>query len=99
MVSKNEKNRAVSKAEAIRQIAKNDPSITNRELKNAVQRQYGLSVGSNQITNELGRYADRRFCGRSGLRQLQLAKEFVAKVGDLRHAVRLLHLSQSGGNQ
>jgi hypothetical protein len=94
----NDKRETVSKAGAIRRVAKNDPSISNRELKEAVHRLYGLTVESNQITHELGRYADRQFAGKLGKMQLLLARDFVTKIGDLRQAVRLLRLSQAGGN-
>jgi hypothetical protein len=87
----------ISKADMIRRVTNDDSSLPNCQIKTLVKNKYGVSVESNQITEVLGRYADRQFAGKLGKMQLQLAKDFVRKIGSLRHAVRLLHLSQTKG--
>lgn len=84
----------ITKAEAIRAVAQEDISLSNKQIKGEVHRRFGHVVESNQIISVLGTYSSRRFCGAFGQLQLKLAREYVEKIGDLRNAVRLIHLSQ-----
>ena len=43
----------ISKAQAIRNVAKQDCSITNGHVKQLVKERYGLEVQTNQINNTL----------------------------------------------
>lgn len=85
----------VSKADAIRQVASQDMSLTNKQIREKVRRRYGYTVESNQIINLIGSYASRRFGGKAGPAKLRMAREFVARIGSIREAVQLLHLSQA----
>jgi hypothetical protein len=84
----------ITKAEAIRAVAHEDISLSNKQIKAEVQRRFGYVVESNQIINVLGAYSSRRYGGAYGQHQLKLAREYVQKIGDLRQAVQLIHLSQ-----
>ncbi len=85
----------ISKRQAIRNVTAHDMSLPNKQVKKAVKDQYGLTVESNEITAVLGKYADRRFMGKAGQRSLELAGEYLRKIGgDIRQAVRLLHMWQ-----
>lgn len=89
------KNKKMSKAGAIRAVAKADLSMSNAQVRHLVQQEYGYQVSSSEIINQLGAYKDRQHLGRSTSRVAALANEFVAKVGSVKDAVRLIHLSQA----
>jgi len=88
----------INKRQAIRNVTRDDTSLSNTAIKRAVKTRYDLTIESNEITAVLGNYADRRFSGKSGQTQLILAAQYLRQMGgDIRQAVRLLHLC--GSNQ
>ena len=84
-----------SKAQAIRDVAKADLSMTNAQVRAHVEQLYGYQVSSSEIINQLGSYESRKHLGRATSRLVKLASEFVGKVGSVKDAVRLIHLSQA----
>lgn len=88
-------NRKMSRAEAIRAAAKADLSMTNTQIRAEVERRYGYQVSSSEIVNQLGAHKDRQHLGRATSRLVALAGDFVTKVGSVKDAVRLIHLSQA----
>ena len=86
----------ITKRQTIRNVTKDDTSLSNPEIKRLVKTRYGLTVGSNEISAVLGNYADRRFSGKSGQTELHLAAAFLRQFGgDIKRAVNLLHLCGS----
>ena len=86
----------LTKRQAIRNVTRGDTSLPNPEIKRQVKALYGFTIGTNEISAVLGRYADRRFSGKAGQTELQLAAEFLRRIGgDIKRAVSILHLCNS----
>lgn len=84
----------ITKRQAIRNVAADDLSLSNSRIKQEIRKRYGLVVESNEIIGVLGKYADRRFKGKAGQIELELATDYLRQMsGDVRHAVRWLHLA------
>ena len=82
----------ISKAQAIRNVAKQDCSITNGHVKQLVKERYGLEVQTNQINNTIGSYADRKNQGPAHQTLLKLAGDLVEGCGnDRRRAAMLIN--------
>ena len=82
----------ISKAQAIRNVAKQDCSITNGHVKQLVKERYGLEVQTNQINNTIGSYADRKTQGPAHQTLLGIAEGLVKACGnDRRRAAMLIN--------
>jgi hypothetical protein len=81
----------MTKARASRIVTADDRSLSNREIKEEVQRRFGLDVGSNHINELIGPYRERRNQGESGRTLAVEAKKYLNTVGGIRMAVQLLH--------
>jgi hypothetical protein len=83
----------MTKADAIRESVRNDPSLSNDQIKKLVVLKYGLVVESNHINNILGPYSRRKHLGLAGKNYLKLAEQCLAGFGgDRRLAVTYLNL-------
>lgn len=84
----------MTKADAIREAVRNDPSLSNQQIKQIVRIRFGLTVRSNHINNILGPHSKRKNRGLAGQRYLNLATQFLAGFnGDRRLASTYLHLA------
>jgi len=82
----------ISKAQAIRNVTKQDCSITNGQVKELVQDKYGLEVQTNQINNTIGAYVDRKHQGQAHQTLLGIAEGLVKACGnDRRRAAMLIN--------
>ena len=82
--------KTISKADAIRAAAANDPSLTNHQIKEEVFRKYGLRIESNQIIGILGNQKTRNGPARSAA--LATAKRYLFAIGTYFDAVLFLRL-------
>jgi hypothetical protein len=83
----------VKKADAIREAARHDPSLSNEQIKKIVYLRFGLSVRSNHINNILGPFSRRRHLGSAGKNYIKLAEQCLAGFGgDRRLAMTYLNL-------
>ena len=71
----------ITRAEAIRQVTKDDLSQTNDQIKNQVRARYGLDVGTNQIIEVCGSYAKRKWNGPMGETLFRLGNDFLRHCG------------------
>ena len=86
----------ISKAEAIRQVMKNDLSLSNSEVKRRVQARFGMTVETNQINNLFGAYRTRRYSGSHGQLLARAARDFLRQVAfDKRLAQMLISCCES----
>ena len=81
----------MTKARAIRIVTQDDRSLSNREIKERVQRRFGLDVGSNHINELIGAYRDRKSSGPAGKTLNTAAEKYLNIVGDRRLAVQLIN--------
>ena len=82
----------ITKAQAIRNVTKQDCSITNGHVKQLVKEKYGLEVQTNQINNTIGSYADRKTQGPAHQTLLGIAEGLVKACGnDRRRAAMLIN--------
>ncbi len=82
-----------SKAEAIRLVASNDGTLTNRQIQRLVEQRFNLTVGDNEIINVLGPMKERLRTVRFSKLLVDKAKGFLISIGDLTHAIRLLKIA------
>ena len=80
----------ISKAEAIRQVMKDDLSLSNSEVKRRVQIAYGITVESNQINNMYGAHSKRMHKGAYGRLLAKAVGDFLLQVGGDKHLARNL---------
>lgn len=84
----------MTKADAIREATRTDPSLSNEQIKTIVRQRFNLNVRSNQINNLLGPYCKRKHLGMAGQHYLTLARQFLAGFGgDKRMASAYLNLA------
>jgi hypothetical protein len=83
-----------SKARAIRNITKDDPSKSCAQIRTEAKQNYGLKVNNNQITNILGPYKERMNSGPAGQTKMRLTKNFRDSFSDLREATLFLHRNE-----
>lgn len=81
----------ISKAQAIKNVTKDDISKTNSQIKKEVFLAYGLKVESNQIIGVLGSEKSRKWNGKVWLMQQEWAREYLRRIGDFQLAIRLIH--------
>lgn len=82
----------ITKAQAIRNVTRDDPSIDNFEIKRRIKEQYDLDVETNQINNTVGAYQSRRYQGEAHKTLLKVAKGLVdACQGKKRLAVQMVN--------
>lgn len=87
----------ISKSNAIRAIAReSDPSHSNKWIAEQVKRKYGLDVRASQIIGILGPHKQRKHCGKIHRMRLELAEDYLRKMGGKDDAIRFLHLARSG---
>lgn len=82
----------ITQNEAIRNVVREDLSMTNDQIKREVFANYGFEISTNQICNVVGPYYSRRFQGKTGGYLVQEARTLVEKVGSKREAVKLINL-------
>jgi len=83
----------ISNAEAIRQVCRDDISITNDEIKYRCKRLHGCVVETNQIIEVVGAYKDRRHKGPAARTLQDETKKYLKMVGSKRFAIQLIHLA------
>jgi hypothetical protein len=86
----------ISKAQAIKNVTKDDISKTNSQIKKEVFLAYGLKVESNQIIGVLGPEKSRKWQGMVWPMQQELAREYLEKIGDIQLAIRLIYSAKNG---
>jgi hypothetical protein len=83
----------MKKADAIREAVRNDPSLSNEQIKKLVHLRFGLNVRSNHINNILGPFSRRKHLGVAGHHYIKLAEQCLAGFGgDRRLALTYLNL-------
>ncbi len=83
----------MTKADAIREAVRNDPSLSNEQIKKIVYLRFGLDVQSNHINNLLGPFSRRKHLGPAGRHYIKLAEQCLAGFGgDRRLAMTYLNL-------
>lgn len=81
-----------SKSWAIRQIAKEDYSQSNKQIAHLVWNRYGLRVKGNAICGAIGSFRDRIKLHGYSKQLLERAKNFLNLVGELRICNQLLRI-------
>ncbi len=83
----------MTKAEAIREAARHDPSMSNEQIKKHVMLRHNLVVSSSHINNLLGPYAKRKHLAPTHQDYMHLAEKCLAGFGgDRRLALTFLNL-------
>jgi hypothetical protein len=83
----------MKKAEMIRDVFSPEYIQTNKEIQKLVNEKYSVFVGQNEVINTLGSFSERLRKGLIHPSLLRKAKELLMSAGDLRHAVRLIHIA------
>ena len=82
-----------TKAEAIREVAKDNMGLSNKQIENEVRQRFGLNVGHNEIINTVGSMEKRQEIAGYSSYYVNKAKEFLFSVGDLTTSQKLLKIA------
>jgi ribosomal protein L23 len=75
----------------IRTVYESTPTATNRMIRDAVKKTFGVDVNSNLIIAAIGRYKTRISLGSAASTIIQQAKEYLRLCfGDLEQAIHFL---------
>ncbi len=81
-----------NRSAAIRNVIREDPSLSTNTIRDIVRETYGLEVSNSHISNIAGPYMDRVRKGKAGKTRLEAAENYLNTCGTLREAVTNLHI-------
>jgi hypothetical protein len=81
-----------NKSKAIREVLRDDPSYSNKQVKDIIRHNHDIEVSDSHVINLFGPQKERLLKGPAGKTRLKAGEKMLDVCGSVRDAVTTLHV-------